>query len=134
MSWTPQTDLEPVALSWADYRARTAGPITEADWPRYRSAAEAVVDQVTFGAAALVTDTVLLNKVRQAICVTADALLAAAGGVVSESLGGYSYTKAEPMTPAVVDRIACRALARTGLCYKGAYPTDEYAVTTAETI
>ena len=105
MSFGPVTPLDPAPLSWADYQARTDGPIPEGQWDRHRLMAERTLAEVTYGRAAAVTDDALLERVRQATCVVADAHFAAAGGVVSESLGGYSYTRSSAITPMDVDKV-----------------------------
>lgn len=110
----------PVGTStWNEYRTATDGPIPEADWARLEFQALEVIREVTMGRNEETTDAGDLARLDVALYRVADALYAAETGVVSESLGGYSYTVANPPTRFDAPNVAIRALGGTGLVYRG---------------
>ena len=118
MTWNG-TPADPESPSWEEYQTAVAGLIPEDDWPRFRAEAFATIIDVTLGRSEEATSESDLAAIEQAVFRTADALYAAETGVISESLGSYSYTRPEALTRVDAENVAERALARTGMCYRG---------------
>ena len=119
MTWDG-TPIAPSAdPSYAEYTAAGGSVIAEADWPRYLLEAKRIVADVTFGLSDIADDATLLARLDEAYFRVADVLFAVATGVVSEKLGTYAVTYAEPMTVADARGEACRALAGTELTFRG---------------
>jgi hypothetical protein len=109
--------------------------IAEADYPRYDLLASAFIDRVTFGRAATETDVDLIEKIKMATCMVADAMkvIADAGGedaITSESVGRHSvsYASNSSKTKTNGEKLEDAAafwMAETGLMFKG-FAAGEY--------
>ncbi|MDZ4181152.1 MAG: hypothetical protein U1E29_18270 [Coriobacteriia bacterium] len=107
------------ALSYESYVSRGVSPIPEADWVGYREEAWRVLRAVSQGQAGDVTDAADIEKVREALCMTADALYSVKTGVTSERIGSYAYTLGQSLTIADAHRVATDGLSGMGLTYRG---------------
>lgn len=105
------------------YQEVYQGTMTKDEFSRLQEKAAAYVDAVTFGR---VRDYGINNKVKNAVCAVADALLLNehGGGVVSETVGKISrnYAAGISNTPTEEQRLnqaVSLYLSNTGLLYRG---------------
>lgn len=107
------------------YRDIYCGEMAEGDFKRLSRSASAYLDSVTFDRIPSVTDERIMEKVREACCAVADAILLNENGVVSqESNDGVSviYTRGASNTLTDEERLyqaAVLYLGSTGLLYRG---------------
>ena len=87
--------------------------------PDYTVRAERIVAEVTRGRSRGELPTYLIERVNEAVSIVADGFQSAETGMVSERLGAYSYTRANPITERDLPTLAIRALYGTGLTYRG---------------
>lgn len=108
------------------YKDTYCGEMAEGDFKRLSRSASAYLDSITFDRIPSVTDEKIMEKVREACCAVADAILLNENGVVSqESNDGISviYTRDASNTLTDEERLyqaAVLYLGSTGLLYRGA--------------
>ena len=118
MAWEG-TPADPASPTWEQYQSYGSGPIPEDEWAKYARKASSVIDDMTLGRAAEVTDLDVLDVVERAVFRVADVLYDADNGIISEKVGSYSYTRQSVPTMADARHEAVTALAMTGLTYRG---------------
>ena len=107
------------------YKDTYCGEMAEGDFKRLSRQASAYLDSETFDRIAAVTDEKIMERVREACCAVADAILLNENGVVSqESNDGVSviYTRGVSNTLTDEERLyhaAVLYLGNTGLLYRG---------------
>ena len=108
------------------YKDTYCGEMAEGDFKRLSRSASAYLDSVTFDRIPSVTDEKIKERVKEACCAVADAILLNENGVVSqESNDGVSviYTRGVSNTLTDEERLyqaAVLYLGNTGLLYRGA--------------
>ena len=108
------------------YKDTFCGEMAEGDFKRLSRQASAYLDSVTFDRIAAVTDEKIKERVKEACCAVADAILLNENGVVSqESNDGVSviYNRGVSNTLTDEERLyqaAVLYLGNTGLLYRGA--------------
>jgi hypothetical protein len=114
--------------------------IASADFNALALRASAVIDQITFGRAALETAVATVDSIKMACCAVADELQAqigsSGGGIQSESIGANSVSYKEGAYATLTDkekqtRAAAVYLGSTGLMFKG-FASGEYGGTPAD--
>lgn len=105
-------------LPFSAYELAGGRDIPHEKWERYAAEAARVVMDATMRRARDAFDD-HAEQITDALLRVAEALYAADTGVVSESLGGYSYSVAEPPTRRDAAHVAVMALSGTGLTYRG---------------
>ena len=85
----------------------------------YTARAEQIVAEVTRGRSRGELSEELRARVDEAIAIVAAGFESAETGLVSEKLGAYSYTRANPITERDIPTLAIRALYGTGLTFRG---------------
>lgn len=85
----------------------------------YATRAERIVAEVTRGRSRGTLSLELAARVAEAIEIVAAGFESAETGMVSEKLGAYSYTRANPISESDLPSLAVRALYGTGLTYRG---------------
>ena len=105
------------------YKDTYCGEMAEGDFKRLSRSASAYLDSVTFDRIAAVTDEKIMEKVREACCAVADALLRKEqrDGIAAETNDGVSVTYA---TEGKTDeerlyQVVVLYLGNTGLLYRG---------------
>lgn len=104
------------------YKDTYCGEMAEGDFKRLSRSASAYLDSVTLDRIAAVTDEKIMEKVKEACCAVADAILLNENGVVSqESNDGVSvtYTTEGSTDEQRLYRAAVLYLGSTGLLYRG---------------
>lgn len=105
------------------YKDTYCGEMAEGDFKRLSRQASAYLDSVTFDRIAAVTDEKIMEKVREACCAVADALLQKEqrDGIASETNDGISvtYTTEGSTDEQRLYRAAVLYLGSTGLLYRG---------------
>lgn len=106
------------------YKDTYCGEMAEGDFKRFSRQASAYLDSVTFDRIAAVTDEKIMEKVKEACCAVADALLRKEqrDGIASETNDGISvtYTTEGSTDEQRLYRAAVLYLGNTGLLYRGA--------------
>lgn len=112
-----------VYADFSYYRDTYCGEMAEGDFKRLSRSASAYLDSVTFDRIPSVTDEKIMEKVREACCAVADALLRKEqrDGIAAETNDGVSVTYA---TEGKTDeerlyQAAVLYLGNTGLLYRG---------------
>jgi hypothetical protein len=97
--------------------------IADAAYPRLALRATEKIDELTFGRAALETDTALVTQIKFATCAVAEEIQrqeASGGAVQSERQGNYSVTYLSTLSEdARLLKAAKTYLGNTGLMYRG---------------
>lgn len=105
------------------YKDTYCGEMAEGDFKRLSRSASAYLDSVTFDRIAAVTDEKIKEKVKEACCAVADALLRKEqrDGIAAESNDGVSitYTSETNADEQRLYRAAVLYLSNTGLLYRG---------------
>lgn len=108
------------------YKDTYCGEMAEGDFKRLSRSASAYLDSVTFDRIAAVTDEKIKEKVKEACCAVADALLRKEqrDGIAAESNDGVSityvtYTSETNAEEQRLYRAAVLYLGNTGLLYRG---------------
>lgn len=107
------------------YRDTYCGEMAEGDFKRLSRSASAYLDSVTFDRIPSVTDEKIMEKVREACCAVADALLRKEqrDGIAAESNDGVSVTYVTTSETNANERRLYQAavlyLGSTGLLYRG---------------
>lgn len=111
---------------YAYYSQEYGGTMPEADFKRLSRQASAFLDTVAFDRIKSTLPKAVMDKVRDACCAVADALLLneQGGGVASETNDGISVTYVAGVSNAKTDNQRLREaaslyLAHTGLLYRG---------------
>lgn len=132
----PQSAVSRSYVTYEYYQNDYGGTTITADRFQVCTAwASRLVDRITFGRVAKLSDAERPDFVRDAVCAAADiyssGMDAAERAVQSESNDGYSVTYANAKEISSVSRDARSAammyLANSGLAYRGAIPTAENA-------
>ena len=114
--------------------------IVSADFNALALCASAVLDQLTFGRAALETVVATVDSLKMACCAVAEELQnqeeSSGGGIQSESIGANSVSYVKGAAATLTDkekqsRAASVYLGSTGLMYKG-FLSGEYGGTPAD--
>ena len=105
------------------YKDTYCGEMAEGDFKRLSRSASAYLDSVTFDRIAAVTDEKIKEKVKEACCAVADALLRKEqrDGIAAETNDGISvtYTTEGSADEQRLYRVAVLYLGNTGLLYRG---------------
>ena len=114
-----------VYADFSYYKDTYCGEMAEGDFKRLSRSASAYLDSVTLDRIPSVTDEKIKEKVREACCAVADAILLNENGVVSqESNDGVSVIYTRDMSNTLTDeervyQAAVLYLGNTGLLYRG---------------
>lgn len=105
------------------YKDTYCGEMAEGDFKRLSRSASAYLDSVTFDRIPSVTDEKIMERVREACCAVADALLRKEqrDGIAAETNDGISvtYTTEGSTEEQRLYRAAVLYLGNTGLLYRG---------------
>ncbi len=134
-----------MTTAYCDYTYYTGtylgNQIASGDFARLALRASAVIDQLTFGRAAIQTDPDIVDEIKMATCAVAEEYQAieqdgSVDGIASESVGSVSvsYTESSSKRLTKDDRLAAAAktyLGSSGLMFSG-FADGEYATDTID--
>ena len=114
-----------IYADYEHYKGSYYGKMAAEDFVRLSRQASAYLDNVCFNRIANVTDSVIMDKVKDACCAVADAYLLNENGIVSqETNDGISVTYTRDVSNTLTDeqrlyQAALLYLGSTGLMYRG---------------